>query len=78
MLRVEYIVKQVESGITEDVVFTHLPYSDYVWMESPENENWANRFKSFYGIDKKIKFKYVSVKEFDAWRIEFDKNEVNK
>lgn len=77
-MRVEYIEKQVECGITEDVVFTHLPCKGYVWMESPGNENWANRFKSFYGIDKKIKFKYVSVEEFDKWRLEFDKNEVTK
>lgn len=76
-LRVEYIEKQIDCGITEDVVFTHIPYASYAWMEAPGNEEWANHFKSFYGFSKEIKFKYVSVEEFDLWREEFDKTHSN-
>lgn len=74
-LRIEYIEKQVEAGITEEVVLTHLPYSSYVWMETPFENNalWEGHFKKFYNLDKDITFKNVSVEEFDQWRKEFDK-----
>ena len=75
-LRLEYIDKQIELGITSEVVLTRLPYSSHVWMGTPfeDSELWEGYFKDFYGIDKSVTFKTISPEEFDKWKIEFDKS----
>lgn len=73
-MRLEYIKKQVDNGITTDVIYTHVPYEKYAWLDVMEGENWQKRFNEFYGINKNVRYKFVSVEEFESWRTEFDKN----
>ncbi len=72
-MRLEYIKKQVDNGITTDVIYTHVPYEKYAWLDVMEGENWQKRFNEFYGINKNVRYKFVSVEEFESWRTEFDK-----
>ncbi len=47
-MRLEYIKKQVDNGITTDVIYTHVPYEKYAWLDVMEGENWQKRFNEFY------------------------------
>lgn len=58
--------KEIEEHKTEEIlILPKLPYAKYMWCPDPVNEEFLNRFKSFYGIDSTTEVKFVSYKE---WR----------
>ena len=64
-------IEAIEQHKTEEyMLLPKLPYAKYMWCPDPVNEEFLNRFKSFYGIDSTVEIKFVSYKE---WRKEAKK-----
>ena len=75
IMRIEYLEKQIEAGEQNELICSRLPYATgeyFVYTDKPIDKNWEWRFKCFYKLDTKASIKFVSVEEFDKWRLEFD------
>lgn len=80
IMRIEYLEKQIEAGEQDELICSRLPYATgeyFVYTDKPIDKNWEWRFKSFYKLDTKASIKFVSVEEFDKWRLEFDAKQQN-
>lgn len=65
-LRVDYIREQAARG-EKNILMCDLPNSDYLWVSTPFNEGWVNKYKLFYRLDEDIWLNCVPYEEFDAW-----------
>lgn len=72
--RDEYIQKQIANGETT-VMLCRLPNSEYIYLGTPTQKMWTDRFKMFHGIDESIEFEILSYDEFDKWAEEYDAKE---
>lgn len=72
--RIQAAVTQAQSS--DEIKLCKLPYSSYLWLSTPYDEMWEERYKAFYGIDTNKKLEIVEFNEFDADTKTY--NEVNK
>jgi len=58
--RMQIIEAAIENG--EDKIFLpRLPYSDYIWMTEPPDEEWEKWFKKFYHIPKETALQFAQL-----------------
>lgn len=74
--RDEYIQKQISDGKTV-VKVCEIPNSTYIYLGTPTEELWTERFKLFYGLDKDLEFEILHYEEFDAWAKKYDAKEAD-
>lgn len=70
--RTEYIKKQTDEGF-KNVVTYYLPFTSYVWNGDPDSVPWDESYKKFYGIDEKVKFKFILWDAFKSFKENFEK-----
>ena len=56
--RLAHIQKELEQGKRE-IEILHLPYESYIWVPTPTEEPWGERYKLFYGIPEDVQLKAV-------------------
>ena len=52
--RIDYVLESVENG-EESITIPRLPYENYLWVGSPENEYSEAMFKRFYKIPENVR-----------------------
>ncbi len=72
--RNEFAKLQSDNG-EKTVYICELPNQEYLWTSSPKWEPWIERYKLFYGLNKKVKFTFVSEEELDVMISEYQNNE---
>lgn len=65
--------QQQSADNKKQIIISSLPNSDYIWMETPIEEPWITRYKSFYGLNKDSAIKVVSPEELDEYYEKYKK-----
>lgn len=65
-LRLDYIQEQAAAG-EKNILMCDLPNSDYLWVSTPFNDGWINKYKLFYKLDEDIVLNCIPYEEFDIW-----------
>lgn len=72
--RHEYIQKQIANA-EETIKVCELPNTTYIYIGTPYEKMWQDRFKMFYGYDTDMQIEILNHKKFDEWAKEYDKKE---
>ncbi len=64
--RHEYIQQQITDG-AQVVNVCELPNSSYIYIGTPYEKMWQDRFKMFYGYDENFEIHVMKYQDFDKW-----------